>query len=29
MAFLEELAMVGALGAILMGAAIWAFGRQE
>jgi ABC-2 type transport system permease protein len=29
MAFAEELAMIGALGAVLMGAAIWAFGRQE
>ena len=29
MAYVEELAMIGALGVILMGAAIWAFGRQE
>jgi len=29
MSFLEEMALVGALGAILMAGAIWAFGRQE
>ena len=29
MAYVEELAMIGALGAILMAVAIWAFGRQE
>ena len=28
MTFVQELAMVGALGLVLMGAAIWAFGRQ-
>jgi len=29
MSFVEEMAMIGALGVVLMAAAIWAFGRQE
>ncbi len=29
MTFVQELAMVGTLGLVLMGVAIWAFGRQE
>jgi ABC-2 type transport system permease protein len=29
MSFVEELAMVGALGVMLMAAAVWAFARQE
>jgi ABC-2 type transport system permease protein len=29
MSFVEEVAMVGVLGVLLMAAAIWAFGRQE
>jgi hypothetical protein len=29
MSLAEEVAMVGVLGAVLMAAAIWAFGRQD
>ncbi len=29
MTLLEEVAIIGALGAVMMAGAIWAFGRQE